>query len=346
MDFATRDRYRHAVEELARGSGLHRGRGRPAGPWTMAEAAPTATASHRRSARRRDPGYYLIADGRAALERALARSGAAGGPAAARLRPSRRRDRLPRDDRARHGARPRRAAPAVRRRRRSRCRHPRRRDPRARPGLRPRDRPRQPGGHQRAGPEAAAPARPGRRRAARAADARRRADAPHQRGGRRGAGRRPGGPLPGEPRGRCAVRAAVGLARRRRPSTSPATTSSSRRRRRPSTGSTSATARPPAAAPGSCSSTGSGRWNEAEGCWMGWERKRGKLHELNALLRGSTTTGILTTGRAASTPPTGRALRGHARCRHAAAAGRRRAPRRDDRPSAQPADASTARPAG
>jgi cyclic beta-1,2-glucan synthetase len=45
------------------------------------------------------------------------------------------------------------------------------------------------------------------------------------------------------------------------------------------------------------------RWNEAEGCWMGWERKRGKLHELNALLRGSTTTGILTTGRAASTPP-------------------------------------------
>ncbi len=45
-------------------------------------------------------------------------------------------------------------------------------------------------------------------------------------------------------------------------------------------------------------------WNEAEGCWMGWERKRGKLLELNALLRGSATTGILTTGRAASTPPT------------------------------------------
>jgi len=44
-------------------------------------------------------------------------------------------------------------------------------------------------------------------------------------------------------------------------------------------------------------------WNEAEGCWMGWERKRGKLHELNALLRGSATTGILTTGRPASTPP-------------------------------------------
>ena len=44
-------------------------------------------------------------------------------------------------------------------------------------------------------------------------------------------------------------------------------------------------------------------WNEAEGRWMGWERKRGKLHELNALLRGSTTTGILTSERATSTPP-------------------------------------------
>ena len=28
------------------------------------------------------------------------------------------------------------------------------------------------------------------------------------------------------------------------------------------------------------------RWNEREGVWMGWERKRGKLEELNALLRG------------------------------------------------------------
>ena len=27
-------------------------------------------------------------------------------------------------------------------------------------------------------------------------------------------------------------------------------------------------------------------YNESEGCWMGWERKRGKLHELNLLLRG------------------------------------------------------------
>jgi cyclic beta-1,2-glucan synthetase len=29
------------------------------------------------------------------------------------------------------------------------------------------------------------------------------------------------------------------------------------------------------------------RWNESEGKWIGWERKRGKLHELNRLLRGA-----------------------------------------------------------
>src|SRR5205823_778691 len=27
-------------------------------------------------------------------------------------------------------------------------------------------------------------------------------------------------------------------------------------------------------------------WNPAQGCWMGWERKRGKLAEFNRLLRG------------------------------------------------------------
>ena len=34
-------------------------------------------------------------------------------------------------------------------------------------------------------------------------------------------------------------------------------------------------------------------WNEAEGKWMGWERKRGKLHELNSLLSGSTSTTLI-----------------------------------------------------
>ncbi|QRY77746.1 glycosyl transferase [Pseudomonas sp. PDNC002] len=35
------------------------------------------------------------------------------------------------------------------------------------------------------------------------------------------------------------------------------------------------------------------RYNPAEGCWMGWERKRGKLHELNRLLRGATDTSFV-----------------------------------------------------
>ncbi|MGB8840181.1 MAG: glucoamylase family protein [Aliidongia sp.] len=34
-------------------------------------------------------------------------------------------------------------------------------------------------------------------------------------------------------------------------------------------------------------------WNEGEGRWIGWERKRGKLHELNRLLRGATDTTFL-----------------------------------------------------
>lgn len=34
-------------------------------------------------------------------------------------------------------------------------------------------------------------------------------------------------------------------------------------------------------------------WNPQQGCWMGWERKRGKLCELNRLLRGATDTSFL-----------------------------------------------------
>jgi len=37
-------------------------------------------------------------------------------------------------------------------------------------------------------------------------------------------------------------------------------------------------------------------WNESEQAWMGWERKRGKLHELNRLLRGATDTSFVPTG--------------------------------------------------
>lgn len=35
-------------------------------------------------------------------------------------------------------------------------------------------------------------------------------------------------------------------------------------------------------------------WSEGENTWIGWERKRGKLHELNRLLRGATDTTFLT----------------------------------------------------
>ena len=190
-------------------------------------------------------------------------------------------------------------------RRRRRCGRPRDRDPRAGPRVRPRPRRRQPRGHERAGPEGAAPARAGRRCADPAADPRRCADAP-----------RPARPTSRSrwPASRSTTwRTATATSGSRccptgstpRPSTFPATTSSSRR------------PRPPidrlnerhGEAPG-----GGARFllfhrnrsagTRAEGCWMGWERKRGKLHELNALLRGSTTTGILTTGRAAFAPPT------------------------------------------
>ena len=37
-------------------------------------------------------------------------------------------------------------------------------------------------------------------------------------------------------------------------------------------------------------------WNESERKWLGWERKRGKLHELNRLLRGATDTTFIPTG--------------------------------------------------
>src|SRR6058998_537451 len=37
-------------------------------------------------------------------------------------------------------------------------------------------------------------------------------------------------------------------------------------------------------------------WNESERAWMGWERKRGKLRELNRLLRGATDTSFVATG--------------------------------------------------
>src|SRR3954463_3744752 len=45
------------------------------------------------------------------------------------------------------------------------------------------------------------------------------------------------------------------------------------------------------------------QWNEQEGLWMGWERKRGKIEEFNRLLRGATDTSfIMRVGDAAILP--------------------------------------------
>ena len=44
-------------------------------------------------------------------------------------------------------------------------------------------------------------------------------------------------------------------------------------------------------------------WNEGEGKWIGWERKRGKLHELNRLLRGATDTTFLPIEGQTKAPP-------------------------------------------
>ncbi|MDB5105586.1 MAG: phosphorylase [Fibrobacteres bacterium] len=45
-------------------------------------------------------------------------------------------------------------------------------------------------------------------------------------------------------------------------------------------------------------------WNPREGKWLGWERKRGKLHELNKLLRGDRNGTFILDGNAAATIPT------------------------------------------
>lgn len=46
------------------------------------------------------------------------------------------------------------------------------------------------------------------------------------------------------------------------------------------------------------------QWNASEAKWMGWERKRGKLHEFNRLLRGASDTSFLpVNGQPAAAPP-------------------------------------------
>ncbi len=46
-------------------------------------------------------------------------------------------------------------------------------------------------------------------------------------------------------------------------------------------------------------------WNASQKMWIGWERKRGKLHELNRLLRGATDTSFIASEGRAPTVPSG-----------------------------------------
>ena len=64
MDFATRDSYRHAIEELARGSSR-------AELDVAREAIAQAARSEVRDGRRNDPGFYLVGAGRPTLEATL-----------------------------------------------------------------------------------------------------------------------------------------------------------------------------------------------------------------------------------------------------------------------------------
>ena len=70
MDFPTRNLYRSAIEQLARGSALHRARDRrPALDAARQAAADSPDAAE--AERAGDPGYHLIAEGRRALERTI-----------------------------------------------------------------------------------------------------------------------------------------------------------------------------------------------------------------------------------------------------------------------------------
>ena len=68
----------------------------------------------------------------------------------------------------------------------------------------------------------------------------------------------------------------------------------------------------------------------AKARWIGWERKRGKLHELNRLLRGATDTTFMPIDGNAAGRCRRHPLCHHARCRYAPADRRRQAAGRQD----------------
>ena len=72
LDFDTRDSYRKAIEELARGSALTEADVAHKAVEMANARTPGARRRQRKSLPRyRDPGYYLISDGRVTLEREL-----------------------------------------------------------------------------------------------------------------------------------------------------------------------------------------------------------------------------------------------------------------------------------
>ena len=123
-------------------------------------------------------------------------------------------------------------------------------------------------------------------------------------GDRRG-GPQAGGPLAGQLRSRAALCPPVGLGGRRRASRCPRIRRCSRARAPRSPRST--TRHGPAAGGGDRFWVLHRRrlWNAREGVWMGWERKRGKLRELNRLLRGATDTSFLPPDPGAAPAPSG-----------------------------------------
>ncbi len=71
MDFSTRDRYRHAVEDLSRRSGLSEIEIAERAAGKAREAAGSAAAAPHVEERRADPGYYLISRGRPPFEKEI-----------------------------------------------------------------------------------------------------------------------------------------------------------------------------------------------------------------------------------------------------------------------------------
>ncbi len=215
MDFATRDRYRHAVEELSRGS---RHDELEVARRAVAMAAARAPTTRRNRPVRFPPrGSGLLPDcARAPAARGGARVPAAG-PAVAGTRLGAGRDTLvPRRDRVLEPRRRGRAGRADRARRRE-C-FGGRASRAARPGARLRSRDRVRPSIRHAAPRAAAPpqARARGRRARGAPNAGRHPGAPDRRVGDRRGRPEAGSALPRQHRSRAAVRAPVGLARRSR----------------------------------------------------------------------------------------------------------------------------------